>query len=337
MFNQLLKLYKKHSEKTPLEDFTTEVFVGILNLEEEIKNSFIVDFLKLPAKDYNIKTQVRYELEKDINCIVDIVVQNENYLCLIENKVNSKEGYRQIERYGKVLDTFIKDGFETKLFYCTKYFDEKTYVEHNFTQFRWFQIAKFLKKFQSVSIVNDFINFLKKNNMAQELTFNAKDFITFENIQNLINITIGYLDRMKPIFENTFKTSTKIIDGKTTSQIMQHNRLIYAYKDIVPGNGWSEIKYGFQLQTPTIYVGIWIDKANLTFNEFKDFATNNLEHFIVEVKSNGVSVELKKDISVFLNNENADYEITNWYKEAFEKFKLVIKETPQFNWNINVG
>ncbi|KIA99456.1 hypothetical protein OA93_04630 [Flavobacterium sp. KMS] len=336
MLNQLLKLYIRNSYKTPLEDFTTEVFTGLLNLEEEIKISFIEDFLKLPKSDFQLKTQVKYELENDTNCIVDMVLQSETHLCFIENKVNSKEGNRQIERYCKVLDIFNNDGYTTSLFYCTKYFEKKEFSNHSFQQFRWFQIAKFLKKFQSNKLVNEFLNFLKTHNMAQELTFNAKDFMTLDNLQNIINVMNGYLDRVKPTFEHTFKTSSKISDGRTISQILNHNRLIYYYKEIISETGWSELKYGFQLQTPNIYVGIWIDKSNKKFSEFTEYSKLNLGGFNIEIKSNGISIELKKDISIYLNNEEADFEISEWFKNAFEKFADIIKQTPQFNWSINV-
>lgn len=198
MLDQLLSLYKKHRTKTPLEDFTTEVFVGLLNMEDDIKDSFINDFLKLPKDDYRLKTQMKYSLKDDTDCIVDFVIESDNRICFIENKVNSKEGYRQLERYGKVLETFMENDFDTKLFYCTKYFDNKTYEEHAFQQIRWYQIAKFLKPFRENKLVNEFINFLIKHDMAQELTLTATDFLTLENLQNILKITNDYLDSVCP-------------------------------------------------------------------------------------------------------------------------------------------
>lgn len=335
MLNQLFKLYTKHRTKTPLEDFTTEAFAGLLNLEEEIKNDFTHIFLGLPQATYTINTQVHYELENDSNCIVDLIFQSEGITCLVENKVNSKEGVRQLDRYGKILDTYQTDTHKTYLFYCTKYFDNKGYVDHNFKQFRWFQIANFLRKYSSNKLIQEFINFLTTHNMAQELTFDAKDFVTLENLQNLLNLTSGYMDRVKPLFENTFKTSSKISDGRTFSQVVNHNRLIYYYKDILSEGGWTEIKYGFKLHPPTVYIGLWIDKSNKQFSTIKDRLATETE-FIIDVISNGISIELRKNVSIYLNNDQADFEITEWFKESFQRFSDLVKRLQDLEWKINV-
>ena len=125
MINNLFKLYLRNTSKTPLEDFTTEAFAGILKYDPIIKNEFIRVFLKIPQGEYQIKTQVKYDLENDMNCIVDLVFENEDIICFIENKVNSKEGYRQLERYSKVLDIYNLENKKTYLRYCTKYYDNK--------------------------------------------------------------------------------------------------------------------------------------------------------------------------------------------------------------------
>ena len=37
MFTNLLQLFKKNINKTPLEDFTTELLVGVLESDEELR------------------------------------------------------------------------------------------------------------------------------------------------------------------------------------------------------------------------------------------------------------------------------------------------------------
>lgn len=336
MLNQLLKLYKKHSQKTPLEDFTTEAFVGLLCLEENIKSKFITDFLHLPEGNYTLKTQVHYALKDDTDCIVDFVLESENTICFIENKVDSKEGKRQLERYGKVLSIYRDDDYETKLVYCTKYFDKKSYQNHNFLPIRWFEIAKYLKQFNNCTLAIEFNNFLKINNMAQELTFSAQDFLTFENIQNIINSTINYLDRVKPIFISTFKTESKISDGITTNQIVKHNRLIYYYKDVIGNGGWSELKYGFILNQPMIYVGIWVDKSNDNYTALSKLMENTTQEFTIVKIDKGISIELRLDISTMLNDKHSDTKITDWFKESFIQFDNFIKTSATtLKWKTN--
>jgi hypothetical protein len=45
---------------------------------------------------------------------------------------------------------------------------------------------------------------------------------------------------------------------------------------------------------------------------------------------------LKKDISVFLNDEQADTKIADWFKDAFKQYADLIKNTGHLDWKINV-
>lgn len=325
MLNNLYKLYLKNTSKTPLEDFTTEAFAGILKFDSKIKNDFTRVFLKIPERDYEIKTQVKYDLENDVNCIIDLVFENDDFICFIENKVNSKEGYRQLERYSKILDIYNSEGKKTYLRYCTKYYDEKTIKEHNFEQFRWFQIAKFLKPHSKNTLINDFLNFLKTQNMSQDLTITTKDLFAIENLYETITVLKGYLERMKPIFVKTFKSTSKINDGCTITQLIKHKRLIYYFKNIV-GSNYSEIKYGFQTSKSQIFVSIWIAKSNSEYKTIKNYFDQNKNEFEVIYLDNGMAIKLIEPIQNFINNENADNEISTWFKMSFSKFEELIKQ-----------
>lgn len=336
MLNNLFKLYLKNTSKTPLEDFTTEAFVGILKFDSTIKNEFIRVFLRIPQGDYEIKTQVKYDLENDINCIIDLVFETEYFVCFIENKVNSKEGYRQLERYSKVLDIYNLEGRKTYLRYCTKYYDDKTLKEHNFEQFRWFQIAKFLKLYSKNALVNDFLNFLKIKNMSQDLTITTKDLFAIENLYETVNVLKGYLERIKPRFVKTFKSASKISDGCTVTQLIKHKRVIYYFKDII-GTNYSDIKYGFQTSNSQIYVSIWIDKNNIEYKTIKSYFQSNNYGFQVIYLDSGMAIELKEPLQNFINNDNADNEISNWFKMSFSKFEELIKQMNTLSWKINVA
>lgn len=337
MLNNLFKLYLRNRTKTPLEDFTTEAFAGILNYDSKIKNDFVSTFLQLPEKDYRIKTQVKYDLDNDTNCIIDFVLESEDIICFIENKVNSKEGDRQLERYGKVLDIYFNDGYKTYLRYCTKYFDDKPLDVHHFNQFRWFQIARFLKYYSENALVRDFLEFLKRKNMSQELTITTKDLFAIENLVETIEIIKGYLERVKPLFLKTFKSQIKLSDGCTTTQLLLHKRMIYYYKDIVGQSGWSEIKYGFQTSSSNIYVGIWVDKANSDYPIFKNHFENNDYGFKIVNLDRGIAIELKASLQNFINDENADSQISDWFKDSFSKFSSLIESINNASWKIGIS
>ena len=124
IYNRLLELYKKNraSEKTPLEDFITEILVGVLENDNELLDSFVNNILEIEGTGFSIESQVKYNLDNDINCIIDIVVRNDENICFIENKVHSSEGERQLERYSKVLNEIHSfQGKNMFLRYCTKF------------------------------------------------------------------------------------------------------------------------------------------------------------------------------------------------------------------------
>ncbi|SES06479.1 PD-(D/E)XK nuclease family protein [Pedobacter rhizosphaerae] len=336
MFNSLYKLYRNHSVKTPLEDFTTEAFVGVLKLDPTLLENFCVSLLGLTKEDFNIRTQANYLLKNDINCIVDIVIESENQLCFIENKVNSKEGYRQLERYSKVLDLFKSCNKETYLIYCTKNFEEKAQVNHKFKQLRWFQVAKFLTQQRADNpIKNNFLEFLKLKKMSQNLTITNKDTFIIENLFETIELVSGHLDRVKPLFIQTFsKGVNRVNDGFNITQIIKHKRIILYFKDILGENtGWSEIKYGLQLNSTKIYCGIWVDKTNSQYRDFRDYFLANPFTFEILDKQNGFAIELSESLNKYVNDLDGDDKILNWYKEAFVLFLEVMLKTPQLHWN----
>lgn len=94
VFNRLLSLYKKNedSNKTPLEDSTTEILVGILEKDSDLLDNFVNNILKIDGTGFSIESQVKYNLEDDINCIIDIVLSNEESICFIENKSIHQKG-----------------------------------------------------------------------------------------------------------------------------------------------------------------------------------------------------------------------------------------------------
>ncbi|MNJ85847.1 hypothetical protein D3C87_33270 [compost metagenome] len=342
MLNNLYRLYKSNRLKSPLEDFTTEVFAGILKFDPSLLNDFCVDFLGLQKEPFVLRTQVKYPLKNDIDCIVDMVIESQNQVCFIENKVDSKEGFRQLERYSKVLDKLQSQGKSTYLVFCTKNAEEKTITEHQFKQIRWFQVAKFVEKHPSESAIKkDFLLFLKLKKMSQDLTITKTNTFVTENIFETIHLINGHLDRIKPSFEKAFNKNgaKKISDGFNITQILKHKRLIYYFKEIL-GNtpdGWSEIKYGFQLNSLKIYCGIWIDHQNSKHNDLKQHILKNESVFGLIDLPNGFALELSESLATYLDDPDGDERILNWFKEAFGKFQKLIEDTKDLSWKLDIS
>ncbi len=338
MLNQLLSLYKKHRSATPLEDFTTEALVGVIKNDFELKEKFCADFLKLRPSNYYIHTQKKYVLADRRNCIVDIVIESDDCICFIENKVNSPEGDNQLDRYGYILDKFKEIGYRTYFFYCTKFKENKKYKKHNFKNITWYEVSLFLKKFPNNDLSNEFTKFLNMNKISQNLNITAQDFISFENFQRTYNLINSYLNHIKPIFLKSFsKKKLKITDGLKFAQLRDHNRSINYLQNVINHSGYSEIKYGFRFDGPFIFTGIFVNKANKEYHKVVELSKSlDTEKFEIKIYSFGISINLMKNISIFINDDNGPENILTWFKESFETFSKLISNYPNIDWIINI-
>lgn len=341
MFNQLLKLYRQNSKKTPLEDYTTEIFVGVLNSDLELKKSFCEEFLGLNSLDYKISTQRHYYLENEPKCIVDVVIEGDSDVCFIENKVNSNEGDNQLERYGKVLEN-IKTGkkINTKLCYCTKKYDEKKIADHNFQQFKWHHIAKYFSKFQNEKLTQHFVKFLKTNDMSNDMIIEATDLITLNKLTKTLNLVQRNILNVKSIFSTKFKVSYDGSHGmKMLSQLNAYDRICIASFEIAQGEGHSEILYGIEMRG-NLVIQLYIKSVNPNHKMFaqiikeKDKTTNK---FKTEFFDHGSSIYLEKNLGVFINDEDSENKIGSWFIEGFDIIgDFLVNTSADIEWNNSI-
>lgn len=334
MFNQIFNLFKRNTNKTPLEDYTTELFVGTLNNDINLKHKFCKDFLGLKSNTFRINTQVYYPLDDKQNCIVDVVIKGENELCFIENKVNSKEGFIQLERYSEVLDKYHKDGFTTKLTYCTKKSEPKEITKHSFVQFKWHDVSEFFKKNSKEQITKLFIEFLNQNDMSTDMTIKGIHISTLENAANIFRVIDKNIDNVTEVFSDKFgdlKDLRKNSQFKT--QIYDHERICVMATPINKSRGESEILYGFEFKGNLISQ-IYLDKGN----EFHD-------RFVQEIKKQstlkcdvfdwGSVIYIDKNLGEFLNDEDSENKIEEWFLDSFtilEKFMVDTKDV--IEWRV---
>ncbi|WP_459926603.1 PD-(D/E)XK nuclease family protein [Flavobacterium covae] len=338
MFLDLINLYNKNSNsnKTPLEDFNTECFANILRLFEIVKKDFIYNFLKLPEDKYVIKTQLKKDLPNNPNCIIDLVFIGNKNICFIENKVESSEGHEQLSRYCKVLDIHF-DNLKKYLFYCTKYTDPKNrnkeFKNYNFKQFKWFEIAKFLKKYSNENpIIKDYILFLNHFKMAQDNTFKVENLLTLENMMKTIEIVEFHIDNCKFEF-NTFFGYEKYNSNFNWNQLKNHNRISHYNSGILisQSNKYSEVLYSIELGDLTLSTHIYVNSDHEQYEQFKAI---DLENFPLKcrVENWGTSIYMKEDLGKFLNNENSDKLIKDWFLNSFEILKTLISNNSQLDW-----
>jgi len=330
IFSRLLHLYRANGLKTPLEDFTTEILVGILSKNQEILNCFVNEVLEIPGDNFLIGSQEHFISDIGIlNCRVDIIIRNDNIFCLLENKIGSSEGYEQLTRYGKILDKY-NNSYETYLRYCTKFYDKKDFRSHNFLQFRWHDISKFLKKWESTELINDYLQFLKEHHMDYNTTFSASDIIALENFNPLVLKMDAYLQKIKPGFEKQFGRTK---DQSNLKQIKDHSRYIFI-KERPFGNGYNEIGVGFDFkEAPLLTVWVWCGKENNNLGLFKERITSSTlpEKFI----NNGKDwISLRKPLTDFISSRQVEVEIEEWFFDSFKLLYGFTQLTAELQWNL---
>lgn len=88
--------YRQRENNSPLENFLTEIFAYCLQSDKDFRRSFFKICLKINnGGRFFISTQNEYEEYGR----PDIEIELDNYSILIENKVDSAEGFNQLNRY----------------------------------------------------------------------------------------------------------------------------------------------------------------------------------------------------------------------------------------------
>lgn len=333
MFNSLLKLYRKNRKKTPLEDFTTELFVGVLKNDSNVSLKFINELIGFQSDFYKISSQKKFFLKGRKNCIVDIVVESQKEICFIENKVNSKEGENQLGRYAEILNEYKEKEYKTKLLYCTKNPEPKKIKAHDFLQIKWFDINQICLQYSQEKLTKLFSDFLNSNNMSDDMTIYSKDLIALENFTHVHNIFFQHLENAKSEFIDRFGNSN-FNDHRHTlkSQILTYNRLSIFKKPVIQGEGYSEILYGVNF-TGELIVQLFLYKTHPLLQTFQELARNNNELKYQELENTGVRLYSTKNLGVYLNDENSQEEIKFWFEQQFKKIQNFQKSSEnKINW-----
>lgn len=337
IYERLLSLYSKSGggNKTPLEDFTTELLVGTLENDKELLDKYVNDVLKVDGAGFSIKSQCRYCLEDDINCIVDIVTENDEHVCFVENKVNSCEGERQLERYTKVLSNINKEqGKQIHLRYCTKYYDQKdNNFNIDFRQFRWCDIYKYLEQFSDDNkLIDEFLIFLRGEDMASAGTFSYEDLMTMKTIYSTIAKMDECLDNIKPKLTETFGKPYER-DFERAKQIPCFNAYNMWSEKIV-GDGYSTIVVGFffhdgeeSVGLPFVQVSLKISSNNGKYEAFKMKIDEADEIFDTNYStSNDFEYAFEKPLSDFISSGKQIEDICEWFEDKLKKIKDFVSE-----------
>lgn len=338
MLVKLLSLYKKESksERTPLEDFITEVFAEILRKDDTVLKAF-VRFLELPEDEYSVSTQKKYAFEEK-PCIVDLVLQGResNTICFFESKINSLEGIDQLNRYSlllaRLLDNQNTPPAKGILVYCTKHLDQKTEPQEvsrnkalKFTQKRWQNIYDLLASHANAPYVTDLLELLKLQKMNQRLVLTSEDLNVFTNLQDTIGLLKEYLLVSRNDFVSAFGDKSKqLSDGLTVGTILEQNKVFYRFNHILKGEVWSDLKYGFDFESNQIFVNIWSDNRHPLLHLAEDEA--RILQLGVRDSGNGIEIYLERTLEDLIDSTHAQGTVKDWFNTSFVRFSDLLAQ-----------
>ncbi|MGE7219620.1 PD-(D/E)XK nuclease family protein [Priestia koreensis] len=332
VLERLLQLYNRQNKsgKTPLEDFVTEIVIGILQSHQQLLDRFVNEVLLIDGHNFKVNSQVPFSLPFDQNCIIDLVFENTSTICFLENKVASGEGKRQLERYVAVLQTQKSEmKKETYLRYCTKLYDPKKIKECSFYQFRWQRIYEFFDKQEKTDLIQAFLELLRGENMAGVKDFSIEDMMTMKGIYSVMTKMDEILDLTKGTFTELFGAPYQR-DFERLKQIPSFNRYSLWTNRY---NGQNiEIMMGFELEDeeqtpPLLFVQVYRKKD-------KEFA-DKIEHHCEESEDKFDFYEFENNegkvwawyetpLINFLTMENQKEQIVEWFAERLKKVKYTL-------------
>ena len=315
-----LSKYKPTENVSPLENFTTELFVYILKDLLRQKNEAGYEILALfgirkNESIQNISTQNEYKVDDRI-LRPDIEIDLDNRVVFVEVKVNSPlhpsilKGHLddQLEDYQQIQVTSGK----AVVYSLTKL---KIYSRVK-TNVRWYSISKILKKLEGPNqIIDNFISFLEINNMSEQKAMKA-------DTAHLMTTYFSFFDYLREIFEaSKFAQNSKYRYG---TNYVEKNGLGFFIMDKNKRKSKNE-EDGFY------FLGILPPYENeISFQVLSDYLKDKKWKKDWLKDDEGVHPIIKKiNISKITNEEDSDKQIENgvkWLNEIYDSLQLIIKK-----------
>lgn len=242
LFKKLLQLKNRDSDRTPLEDFFTEILAFLLktrtNILVDLLNQFSISSIKQPdficlstQESFDALANHAHASRPDV--LIEVASGDQRDIVFIESKIGSTEGWEQLRRYAEHLNHLqnINNGI---LLFITRDYEPKNQDEIlercdrtkvKFLQLRWHEIYRFLTKYQEDFLLKEIKSFMEIHNMSQSGQFNAVDILAltnFSNAKRVMDETL--LGEVAEKFRATCGFASQI--GTALTEFKQHNRYI---------------------------------------------------------------------------------------------------------------
>jgi PD-(D/E)XK nuclease superfamily len=274
LFTRLYK-YREREGKNDLENFSTELLSYCLENDMDFQKDFLE---MIDCEDHSI---IHISTQQSYSSLgrPDIEILTKNSIILIENKVDSAEGYEQLERYTKIL---LSNNIENKfLIYLTKFYEHKVLVKANikYKNIKWWDVNSIMKHNNLITTI--FSDYLIENELAMDKNFRNIDLVSLENIGNVISKMDEVIDSIKDYFGKKLGNFSK--DSSRSTRLRE--QAYYNYKSVGdPFKFNINVGYFWHWPNEAIYFGvsIWIQFKSDEKKEIIDFFKENLAGWEVE-------------------------------------------------------
>jgi len=360
LFDTLLK-QKAKGDKTPTEDFFTEIFTHLLNNNRGIfinwLHYFSLSDLDPDESDIKIATQETFgALEQHSSgsrpdVVIEVSDDKRIDVIFIESKIDSHEGEGQLKKYAEQLDRLSSINQAT-LVYVTRDYEKKDEKEilincrstnlPKFKQLRWHEIYNFLKKYREESyLVNETIRFMEINNMAHNNQFSSVDILTLTNFP-----------RVRRMMDETMKGEVSKLFKKVTGGIAQDSTLLtqlrdsnrYVYQLWQQEDMWCGYGYWFDPSNIANYpdVGVILEsypnspERDIIIAAMKEIANrcpDKWKGYDLTATKAWSGIWQLKSLKDFMPEENQVGAISSFFKEGINDLEAIKTEYPGLPWN----
>jgi len=324
-------------ERNQLENFLTEAFAFALERDPAFRARWInsLNWQKATQKDEcRVSTQALY-LEGQ----PDIELSNEHFRILVECKVESQEGDKQLERYGKILSESLLDSGKQvpkehqMLVYLTRHYDPKAKpagYEGRFSPYRWHQVFELIAP-DDKPFTLELKQYLKELNMSQNDNFTYHDLDALLTIHGTIRKMDKALDVIRPLSKSALNAN--FTPGNRSTSLQRdpayYNNAFYEFTHIDLGFAWwagdNEVY---------LYAAHLVEKKTESafgqFEKVKQFS-NDQQWTAGPVDKRWHSWHKTKPMSQLLS-EKTDHiqSMGEWFTERLNEWIKLKKEVPNF-------
>jgi hypothetical protein len=359
LFNSLLRLQSRDPDRTPLEDYFTELVAYLLQDAPEILTALLRRFelTKLPEPVLaTIATQVSYERlnEHEMDSRPDLVIklqaENTQGLVFIESKIGSTEGPKQLRRYAEHLADHTEMA-ERTLVFITRDYEPKNATKLlvglevaaiRFVQLRWHEVYYFLKKnFAANWLAREVCRFMEKNRMEQALQFNPVDLLALTNFRQAKAMMDQSLNG--PVMRRLQQVGgEKIKFDLAMEQFERHNRYIIILRQL---NGlWAGIGYFMPTEDPFGYpeIGLMLEVDTKAAKQPQD-AVKAMQEVVAAqpqewtdynqpITRQWVNIYRRQPLQDFLQGPDHQQKVRAYLLECIEALSNIRSLYPHLSW-----